>query len=355
VVLCGRVWPGGDVSAYDEGVVVLDEHGRIATMGPLSAVDTPADLPLVGGPACWVGPGVIDAHVHLAFGAPAELVSKGVTAVRDLGAPMGLAAGWRTTAGTAFGAVRSPHVAIAGPIITAPNGYPSRGWGRDGFALFAADPAAARDVVRSLVSVVDVIKVAIEPAGGPVPSPATVQAAVAEAHGAGMAVTAHALTLDAVRTAVAAGVDELAHTPTEPLPDAIVRDIVEQDILVVSTIQTMVDGDRRAGKAARANAAALCAAGARICYGSDLGNAGTRPGVDPRELRQLAEAGLGDAGALRAATVVAATAHGVRGARGVLVIGEPADLVVLPGDPLREPELWRSPTAVFVGGHRVLG
>ena len=347
VLLRGRVWPGGH-PGYADGVVVLDADGRVSAMGPADAIDVPDAVPTIGGDACWVGPGIIDAHVHLAFGSPAAVVAGSVTSVRDLGAPLALAAQWRTTTQPA----RSPHVSVAGPILTAPGGYPSQGWGRDGFAMFVADPAGAGVAVRSLAGSVDVIKIALEPAGGPLPSKATVQAVVAAAHDVGLAVIAHALTVDTVRTALRAGVDELAHIPLEVLPADVIEQIAAADMLVVSTIQTMVAGDRRAGANVQANAAALCAAGVRLCYGSDLGNAGTSPGVDPRELRELAAAGLGAAGALHAATVASASAHGITGGRGVLVLDELADVVVLTGDPLQEPELWQSPAAVFVAGRR---
>src|SRR4051812_37873268 len=116
-VLHGQVWPGGFAAAYDDGVVVLDGTGRLAALGPGGSVDPPPGLPSFGGPAAWVGPGIVDAHVHLAFGALHDVVAGGVTAVRDLGAPPVLAAGWRTN-GDAVPS-HSPRVSVAGPIITA--------------------------------------------------------------------------------------------------------------------------------------------------------------------------------------------------------------------------------------------
>ena len=93
----------------------------------------------------------------------------------------------------------------------------------------------------------------------------------------------------------------------------------------------------------------------RLRYGTDLGNAGTRPGVDPRELDRLAAAGLGRLGALRAATEWAATAPGMRRRTGRLVVGEQAALVLLPSSPLVEPGVWRTPSAVFVDGRLTVG
>jgi imidazolonepropionase-like amidohydrolase len=347
LALVGSVWPGGFDPLIRDGVVILDAAGAITAIGPLGAVDT-GDLPAITPPGAWIGPGVVDAHVHLAFGAPRAVAAGAVTAVRDLGAPPALAAQWRTTQPSAD----SPYVAVAGPIITAPGGYPSRGWGRDGFAAFVADAAEACAVVASMVGEVDVIKVALEPTGGPVLAPDVLGSVVQAAHEAGLGVTAHALTVATVRAALAAGVDELAHTPIELLPPELVDAAAASDVLVVSTVQTFVDGGGHAGANATANLTALHAAGVRVCYGTDLGNTGTRPGVDVRELRRLADAGLGAWGALRAATAVSARASGMRCASG-LVVGEPANLVVLPSDPVADADSWERPIAVVVGGEVV--
>ncbi len=88
-------------------------------------------------------------------------------------------------------------------------------------------------------------------------------------------------------------------------------------------------------------------------YGTDLGNTGTRAGVDPRELDRLADTGLGRLGALRAATEGAAGAYGVRGRTGRLRLGEPAALVLLSADPLIEPGAWRTPLAVVADGRLI--
>lgn len=270
----------------------------------------------------WAGPGVTDAHVHLAFGSMDDMLRGGVVAVRDLGAPPHLAREWR-----------APNVAVAGPLLTAPGGYPSRSWGADGFARFVEDPAAAAAAVRDLD--VDVVKVALEPAGGqPVPDPETVRAIVDAAHARGLAVTAHALTRAMVERALDAGVDELCHTPVEPLGPEICDRIARAGVPVVSTIETL-------GEEAAANARRLHDAGVRLVYGTDLGNAGTRTGVDPRELRRLADAGLGPRGAFDAATRP-------------VVTGEVAYVVLLDADPVEDPEAWRRPVAVVANGQRVV-
>jgi imidazolonepropionase-like amidohydrolase len=352
VALVGTVWTGGAAEAFD-GAVLVGADGRIAYLGPEPPEPLPADLRVLGGPGCWIGPGVVDAHVHLAFGSLADCLPAGLIGVRDLGAPMAAARQWRT--GDRPPALGCPFIAVAGPIVTAAQGYPSRSWGADGFAAFAGSAARARTVVRRLATDgVDVVKIALEPGGfgWPVPSPQVVRAVVDEAHRSGLAVVAHALSVEMVHRAIDAGVDELAHTPIDPLPPALVEQIAGAGIAVVSTLQTFFsDGG---GEDATANAAALHEAGAVLRYGTDFGNAGTRPGVDPRELDRIADAGLGRLGALRAATEASAQAPGVRGRTGHLRVGEPAALVLLSGDPVVEPEVWLAPRAVLADGRLLI-
>lgn len=323
ICLRGPLWLD-PATSYADGRVRVDAAGIVTAAGPASDVD-PAGAEEVA--VRWVGPGLVDAHVHLGFGDPDHVLRHGVVAVRDLGAPPAEAARYRRLA--------APRVEVAGPLLTAPGGYPSRSWGSGGYAAFVDDPEQAERLVAGLATLVDVIKVALEPNGGPVPSAEVVTTVVQVAHDNGREVTCHALTVAMVERALDAGVDELAHTPTDPLPDELVGRLAADRVRVISTLQTFVAGGL--GDAALDNARRLVAAGVDLRYGTDLGNAGTRPGADPRELRLLdREVGLGPAGALAAATRP-------------IVVGEPAAVVGLSGDPLTDPEHHRDADVVVVG------
>jgi imidazolonepropionase-like amidohydrolase len=352
VALRGMVWPGGTARPYD-GVVLIAPDGTIDRIGRPGRVPIPVGVRVIGAAHNWVGPGIIDAHVHLAFGPAPEALGGGVVGVRDLGSPRPDALRRRT--GHRRPPPGLPYVGVAGPILTATGGYPSRSWGAAGFASFLTTPAQARLAVRGLAGDgVDVVKVAVErgPDGAwPVPSTAVLRAVVDAAHGAGLRVVAHALTAEAVVRVLDAGVDELAHTPVEPLPEALVDRVASAGVTVVSTLQTFFSAG--SGRAAAANAAALHRAGVPLVYGTDLGNAGTRTGVDPRELDRLADAGLGRFGALQAATEGAARVAGMRLRTGRLEWGRPAAAVLLNGDPLVEPGVWRVPRAVVCDGRLV--
>jgi imidazolonepropionase-like amidohydrolase len=350
LVLRGRVRPGGGAPTVTDGVVVLDADGIVAALGPAAAVDPPVDLPAVGGTDAVVMPGVADGHVHLAFADDvAALPALGVVAVRDLGSPAVLT-------GTPGG----PIVASTGPLLTAPGGYPSRTWGASGFARPVSGPAEAAVAVAELVAAgAGLVKLALEPAGGAqVPDAATARAVVDAAHRHGLAVTCHALTVEMVLRALDAGIDELCHTPVEPLPPALVERLVRADIPVVSTLQTFADAGY--GEGPPTNARALVAAGVRLAYGTDLGNAGTRPGAEPRELERLVAAGLSRSQALAAATGTAAELAGFAALAGSagrglgeLRIGSPATAVVLRSDPLVDFASLRRPLAAIVDGRLV--
>lgn len=325
--LRGPLWLDG-TATYADGRVVVDQDGIVSAAGAASDVAMGDLEELTVG---WIGPGLVDAHVHLAFGEPEQVMRHGVVAVRDLGAPPADAARFRR--------LPAPRVEVAGPLLTGVGGYPSRSWGSGGFAAFVDDPDQAERLVSGLCTQVDVVKLALEPAGdsaaSSVPTPEVAATVVRVAHAVGVPVTAHALTVPMVERALDAGVDELAHTPTEWLPDEVVARVAAAGVRVISTLQTFVAG--RVGAAAIDNARRLVEAGVDLRYGTDLGNAGTQPGADPRELRLLADAvGLGAAGALMAATAP-------------IVVGEPAALVGLAGDPLADPDGWRDPAVVVVG------
>ncbi len=352
VAFVGTVWTGGD-SEPAPGVVVLDGSGRVSHLGDDRSV-LPADLLVLGGPNHWIVPGIVDAHVHLfsngaAPDAEPELAGQlhtGVVGVRDLGAPSRLAIRWRT--GHRPPPPGSPFIAVSGPIFTASDGCPSRSGGPDGFAEPVTSPTHARWAVQRLAAEgIDVVKIALDGggAGWAAPAPAVVRAIVDAAHAAGLPTVAHALTATMVERALAARVDELAHTPMERLSPALIDRIAASGLSVTSTLQTFFSAGT--GRAAAANAADLIAAGVQVRYGTGLGNYGTRPGVDPRELDRLADAGLGRLGALRAATEWSATAGGMRRRTGRIILGEAAALVLLPASPLVEPGIWRTPSAVF--------
>lgn len=308
-----------DVFVRDGRIERLDPHDM--TRSSTGAVD------LTGH---WLAPGWIDNHVHLTyFPVASKLAANGVVAAVDLAAPL-----------HAFDDPKGPiRVVRSGPMLTAVGGYPTRGWGRDGYGLEVSSPEAARSAVAALVDRgARLIKVAV--AGAPSLDDATLVATVVEAHRLGVQVAAHALDDGAARRAAAAGVDVLAHTPVRPLSEQTIR--AWSGRAVISTLAAFGGSDATIDNLRR-----LRAAGAQVLYGTDLGNT-NHPGVDPNEIRLLMTAGL-DGAALLEANEAAARRWDLDGL-GSLEIGSQASLLVLDANPVVDPVALTRPVGVMIDG-----
>jgi len=249
------------------------EGGRIAAEAPAP----PRRAKIVDASGLMVVPALIDAHVHLAVaGDPAlvsrEQVRRGIAAVLDLGAPERLLP-------LDHGPLR---IRFSGPLLTAPGGYPTRSWGRNGEGLELETAEQARAAVQRLARAHAVfVKLAFD-ARFPVLAAEVARAAADEAHRLGLRVAAHALDASSVRQALDAGADVLAHTPRDPLPGDLLARMKGK--WVISTLHAFAIAPERLR--------ALRDAGVRVAYGTDLGNENTAPGIDARELALVAAAGL---------------------------------------------------------------
>src|ERR687890_784879 len=136
-----------------------------------------AEAAVVGGTGATLLPGFVDAHVHLDFYPPAQVLAGGVTTVRDLGWPAGRLAALRQAAEAPEAA--SPRLLAAGQIVTVPGGYPTRApWAPPGTARPVEGAAEAAAAVAELAAAgAAVIKVALDDRVGPT-LPAPVLAAV---------------------------------------------------------------------------------------------------------------------------------------------------------------------------------
>ena len=327
-----------DAGAARQAAVHVQD-GRIVELA--TAAPDGAQTMEAGG--LFLTPAVVDAHVHLSVAGDLEKVAKaelsaGVAGVLDLGEPEKLL--------PALGGLAPLRVKFAGPLLTAPKGYPTQSWGKDGYGgeLATADDAKAA-VDRLAASGASMIKLAFDGRFALL-EPAVAKAAVAAAHAKGLRVACHALQIAMVRRALDAGCDVLAHTPAEALPDELVKEIGAHKLVVVSTLKA-VGGSA----AAVANLRALKEAGARVVYGTDLGNQDTAPGIDAGELALLATAGLTAAEIVHAATSEAASFAGFTDL-GSLAPGKAASLLALPTNPLLDAAALAKPTWVLIDGMR---
>ena len=84
--------------------------------------------------------------------------------------------------------------------------------------------------------------------------------------------------------------------------------------------------------------------GVRVAMGTDCMNGMYSPG----ELAYMSEYGLGPFRAIQAATTEAARLLGLSAEVGTLEPGKQADLIMVSGDPLAEPTLWRDPARIVL-------
>ena len=311
------------------------EAGRIAGEAP----KPPAGAKTIDAGGLLLLPAFLDAHVHLSVAGKVPEVAAselrgGVAAVLDLGEP-------ERTLPLAAPPLR---VRFAGPLLTAPLGYPTQSWGANGYGLELKTPGDARAAVLRLSKTgARFVKLAFD-RRFPLLDAGAARAAAEEAHRLGLRVAAHALDADAVRRALDAGADVLAHTPVEPLPDDLVRAAAAQKVWLISTLHAF-----GGTSAALDNLRRLRAAGVRVVYGTDLGNQGTAPGIDAEELGLLGKAGLTIRETIESATASVAELIGEPDL-GHLRKGAAASLIAVPEAALRDATLLARPALVLIDG-----
>jgi imidazolonepropionase-like amidohydrolase len=345
-----------------DGTRVLDHHA-VAVRGDRIAAVAPADrLPGPGRRIRFAGtllPGFIDLHGHPRLGQvpPDKILRHGITTIRDTGGPLLPPSG-------GDGRLR---VLSAGPILTAPGGYPIPVFGHDA-GVEVPDIQTARTAVGQLVAGgAALIKIALDPGGSPgapwsghqlgapppwpIPSLAVVRAIVEEAHAHGRIVAVHLSGPQGAELALDAGVDEWAHVPCEPISPELVAAAAAAGVRVVSTLDTLSHCTGAAD-----NASQLVQAGIRLLYGTDLAHPDVPWGIDAQELGlmlQAADGALTPPEVLSAATARAGEHLGLA-PLGRLVEGAPADLIGVRGDPLEQLKLLEYPDLVVSGGATIV-
>jgi imidazolonepropionase-like amidohydrolase len=384
----GQVF-GGEQVLPDAGVVLV-EGSRILAVQP-RGMAVPDGCAVADHPQATLLPGLIDTHVHLCgdsgVGALDRLpdfsdeelttvieealrahLAAGVTTVRDLGDRRWAVVDWRDRHQQTNAA---PTVLASGPPITSSGGHC---WNMGGEARGVR--ALRRAVRERAERGVDIVKIMASggantpgtDATGPQFSVEELRGVVEEAHGAGLAVTAHAHPLTAIRDALAAGVDAIEDctfiTDTGiDVPDSVVAALAESATPVCPTLgaasgvvapPAVLEFKRKAGLTTQARAQTvdqLHRAGVRLVSGSDGGiTPGKRHGILPEALSALVDCGVSATDGLASATSLAAVACGVGDRKGRVATGVDADLLVVDGDPMTDIGAVRRVAAVYLGG-----
>ena len=349
-------------------------------------------------------PGLIDAHTHILLQGdattpeyheqilqeyPAHRVARavralkialehGFTGLRDLeteGASYGDVA---LRDAVNEGVIPGPRLKVAGPALSTTGSYPITHFRPDwNFPVGVqvcdgADPC--RKAVREQISYgTDWVKIYANTGGlrltddGYVDSPPNwtkeeIEAVVSEAHAHRIKVSAHARSDSGVRIAIAAGVDSIEHGDSIR-PEA-AAEMARKGIFLspTLTVAAYVAGPRAAAGCAvcgelpkiHAKSLANCRkAGVKIAFGTDAGGFPWTEINQAREFEYEVRLGMSPIEAIRSATTVAAELLGWQGKAGIVEKGAFADLVAVPGDPLKDVSTLSKIDWVMKGGQVV--
>ena len=325
-IVGGRALVGLQLEPVDQATLLIRDDVILA-VGAIPDVDIPDGASLVDATGFTLMPGFIDSHVHIGLASPSEVLGGGVTTVRDLAWPPREI--WPLSSDSTRGGWRGPEVLAAGQMLTVPDGYPLHAtWAPRNTGRAIRSASEAQEAVDEQVNAgACIVKVALNDLVGPTLDAATLEAIVDSAHARGVRVTGHVHGLSELHKALDAGMDELAHMlmSPEPIPSATVDRMVSASMTIVPTLSCFFGNDQTV---AIANLRAFLEAGGRVVYGTDLGNEGPRPGIDPREVDALERAGLDGFDIVASATTRAAAYLGLAD-RGALSPGLSADLVAV--------------------------
>lgn len=372
-----------------EGSAVVIESGRITKLGRAGEVEIPAGCKILDASGCWVTPGLIDCHMHLAGETTSDafrryldpprdvrllraardtltLLNAGFTTLRQVGL------GWGVALRRAIesGVIEGPRILAANTTITSTGGHGD--WTVFPYEWVKSMPPEYRGTIadgvdecrlavrRSLRAGADLIKVMVS--GGGVTNhagdlaahldytPAELAAIVDEAHRRGARVAAHVVGESSIRAAIDANVNTIEHGVFEPDQSLLAR-MAEKGISLVPTLlifRWVVEEGRQAGVFAGGVAAAeewlerqfrmiasAKQAGVNIALGTD-NNGVIDCRTHARELSLLCEAGLTASEALECGTRNAAIACGLEDQIGTVETGKSADILVLEENPLAD-------------------
>jgi enamidase len=343
----GRLWDGSGGPVMADGVVVI-RGNRIEAAGPAAEVKIPEEARRIDAGGGFIMPGVIDNHVHLNLLLEKEpdpltrWLRDGVTTVVDTGTAKGTVARLRERVAAA--SKTPPRLFVAGPIFTAPNGYPAprREPGVVEVAEGVATPEEAEAKVDRLLGVekADLVKVAIESGffsdydakdGWPVPSPPVLAALGRAAHRHGRTIRAHVTQPGELAAALDAGFDGTAHTPIVDLPEELLVRAAKARMIFVSTANIWEDPPLTA--AVQKNLSRYVRLGGRVAMGTDVPFQKSSE-MPLGEMRLLVEGGLTPRDVLLAATRDGGEALGKGSELGTLAPGKLADVIVVKGNPL---------------------
>ncbi len=373
-IVGAKIYPSPDAAPIDDGVVIVRD-GRIAQMGPRSAVKTPSGMRVIDAHGDVLTAGFWNCHIHLMIdpllnaakakpetlqaALQAMLTRWGFTTVFDLASDTENSLALRRRIET--GEVAGPRILTVGAPFYPEHGTPIyvRGWlaaHHYPSAEVSTPQQAAARAAQQLEEGTDGVKIfAGAIVGGKIgvlPMRLDIaKAVVAEAHKRGKPAFAHPSNYAGINVAIDSGVDVLAHTTAMEMgshdpygwtPELIAR-MRARNMAVTPTMTLFeVEGKRsgakpediaQAVKMITSEVKDFSAAGGQILFGTDVGYTDA---FDTTEEYRLMSGALNWHQILASLTTAPASRFGFAAHKGKVTPGMDADLVLLKADPAKD-------------------
>jgi len=373
-IMGARIYPSPDAAPIEDGVVVLRD-GRIEAVGARSKVAIPRNARRIDARGAVLTAGFWNSHIHLMpenllnaataksetlqAGLEAMLTRWGFTSVFDIASATDNALALRGRINS--GEVAGPMLLTVGAPFYPEGGTPIyvrqyfKAHGMSSGEVSTPQEAAAR-AAQQLDQGTDGVKlfagaiVPIEGKIGVLPMRVDIaKAVVEEAHRRGKPAFAHPSNQAGIDVAIESGVDILAHTTTMDggganwSPELIDR-LRAHNMALIPTMTLFEVEAKKFGEKPEDLAAAIkmitaevrdySAAGGQILFGTDVGYTDA---YDTSEEYRLMSAALDWRRILASLTTAPASRFGFAARKGRIAAGMDADLVLLDGDPAKDP------------------
>ena len=360
--------PGGELRT---GHALMVDGDRIARIAPAAEFEGFAGKTVDLGDATIL-PGLMDAHVHLVYGAegnpsmtiqsltPGQIAMKayqnartslagGITAVRDCGGKDYIEFAVRDACNRRE--LLGPTILAAGRMICMTGGHGNR----HGRVADGCDEVvkAVREQIHAGCDLIKIMATGGVMTPGVNPEDAhyteeELRAGISEGHRFRKHAASHAQGAAGILNAVRAGVDSIEHGIF--LDDEGLEAMLERGTRLVPTLAAVnnilrhanegipayaVEKSRRVAERHKQSIANFYKAGGKLVMGTDAGTPFNRHGENALELAYMTEVGVAPKDAIVAATENAADLFGLDD-RGRLVEGSAADLLAVKGDPVAD-------------------
>lgn len=399
VIKCGKLFSATDERIQDNVVIIIKDN-KISEIKSAEGFVPDAGDEIIDLSEKFVLPGLIDTHVHLAFGGKTSLVEAGepseLVAIKAMkNAELDLLAGFTTVRDEGYpsitgcniirdvinnGIFSGPRVFTSGMYITQTGGhidyrYPGETLGYNTFkpGNVANSPDEVRAAARLMLKYgADQIKVLVT---GGVLSPGNepgeqnmsveeIKAAVEVAKMHGKITSAHAHGTAGIKAAALAGVSVIEHCTL--VDDETIKIMLEKGISIVPTfivLKVVMEKGPAAGVPdfAVRKATALAGShlsnikkaydlGVRIIFGTDCGTPLTPHGQQAGEFELMLQAGISKTDTLLSATKYAAELLGWDDKIGTIAPGKLADIIAVNRDPFEDISILKDVSWVMKDG-----